>query len=175
LKGIVEVVMKKNVLGIDIGRVLMAPVVGGKADTSFLGATLEQAMETPPSPGALEGIAQLTDRFGRAQVHLVSKAGPGVQNKTWHWLRHWDVYGKTGLAPSRVWFCLQRREKADHCRRLGVTHFVDDRLDVLRHLRGVVDHLFLFGEQDPEIHIPAWVVPVADWAEVVERLAEADE
>ena len=36
-------------------------------------------------------------------------------------------------------------EKADHCLELAVTHFVDDRSDVLNHLVGIVEHLYLFG------------------------------
>lgn len=31
-------------IGIDIGKVIMTPVAGGKADTSFLGGSFERAM-----------------------------------------------------------------------------------------------------------------------------------
>jgi hypothetical protein len=55
----------------------------------------------------------------------------------------------------------RRAEKRGHARELALTHFIDDRADVLEHLRGVVSHLFLFGAQAGSI--PDWVVPVADW------------
>ena len=113
---------------------------------------------------------RLMKRFGPPNVHLVSKAGPGVQNKTWHWLRHHDVYGQTGLAPSRVWFCLERHQKRGHCERLGITHFIDDRLDVLVHLRGVVPYLYLFGEQRRGQAAPSWVQPVSDWPAATARI-----
>jgi hypothetical protein len=35
-----------------------------------------------------------------------------------------------------VLFCRQRHEKAAICRELGLTHFIDDRLEVLSHLLG---------------------------------------
>lgn len=164
-------------LGIDIGKVLMAPIQGGRADTSFLRGTFEDAMRTPMAPHAAECVGRLVERFGRSNVHLVSKAGPGVQNKTWHWLRHHDLYGRLGLAPSRVWFCLERHQKRGHCEHLELTYFVDDRLDVLEHLRGLVPHLYLFGEQARGQEAPAWVTPVLDWpaaeAAILEDLVSA--
>ncbi len=152
-------------LGIDIGRVIMAPVKGGKADTSFLSGGLEQAMRTPPSPGAFEGVRVLTEVFG-GRVWLVSKAGETVQRKTLAWLEHWDFYRLTGLPRAQVRFCLKRPDKAVHCRELQITHFIDDRLDVLEHLRGLAAHLYLFGEQPQEAENPEWLTPVRDWAEV---------
>ena len=154
-------------LGIDIGRVIMAPVQGGKADTSFLSGGWEQAMLTPPSPGAFDGVRMLVAAFG-GQVWLVSKAGETVQRKTLAWLEHWDFYRLTRLPPDHVRFCLKRPDKADHCRELGITHFIDDRLDVLEHLRGLAAHLYLFGEQAGEI--PGWVTHVRDWTEAMEAV-----
>lgn len=71
-----------NRLGIDIGRVLIAPdAADGRADTSFLGGSLEAALATPPYEGMFETVPDLVKRFG-GQVWLVSKAGPRVQEKT---------------------------------------------------------------------------------------------
>lgn len=159
----------ENRLGIDIGRVIMAPVLGGKADTSFLQGGLEQALRTPPSPGAFAAIATLVQAC-RRQAWLVSKAGPNVQRKTWLWLEHHDFYRHTGIKPGHVYFCLRREDKAAHCAALGITHFVDDRLDVLEHLRGVVGHRYLFGEQPADIAVPQGVVAVIDWARAMERV-----
>lgn len=151
-------------LGIDIGRVIMAPIKGGKADTSFLSGSLERAMQTPPSPGALEGVARLVEAFD-GQAWLISKAGPRVQDKTKRWLRHWDFYRITGLPQNHLRFCLERSQKAGHCKQLCITHFIDDRLDVLAHLKGPVPNLYLFGEQPTLDAAPDWVAHVADWNE----------
>ena len=120
-------------VGIDIGKVIIEPVKGGAGDTTFRRGDLAKALETPPSPGALEGVAALVEAT-TGQTWLISKAGPKMQAKTKRWLKHWDFYGRTGLQPKQVKFCLERSQKADHCRRLKITHFIDDRLDVLEHL-----------------------------------------
>ncbi len=64
--------------------------------------------------------------------------------------------------------CRERPEKAAVCARLGITHFVDDRLDVLTPMRGTVPHLYLFGA--PRAGIPEWITPAPDWSELVRVL-----
>lgn len=154
----------KNRLGIDIGKVIMAPVVGGKADTSFLRGGIEQAMQTPPSPGAIFNIRKLVKVFS-GRVWLISKAGPNVQHKTLLWLQHQAFYDKTGVSAANVMFCLKRHEKALHCRTIRITHFIDDRIDVLCHLLGKVPYLYLFGEQPKIKKNPRWAIPVLNWNE----------
>ena len=150
-----------NRLGIDIGRVIIGPVVGGVADTSFLGSRLEDALHTPPAEGAFEAIAMLVPCF--EQVWLVSKCGESVQRKSVAWLEHHRFWERTGIPDGSVRFCRKRPDKAIHARELSLTHFVDDRTDVLRHLRGLVPHLFLFGEQDGPT--PDWATPLFRWAD----------
>ncbi len=164
--------MKKQTLpkiGIDIGRVIVGPVIGGRADTSFLGSTLEKAMETPPSPNAFECIKGLVELFD-GNAWLVSKCGPNVQRKTKAWLKHWGFHKATGIPVDHVRFCLERPQKAHHCKQLKLTHFVDDRLDVLEHLRGLVPNLYLFGEQPRLDAIPDWVVHVEDWITTLDAI-----
>lgn len=151
-------------LGFDIGRVLIAPSEG-RADTSFLQGSDDDAMHTPPSAGAFEAVARLTAAVdGRAW--LVSKCGPNIQRRSRLWLAHWRFHERTGLPADQVRFCRQRRDKAIHCRELALDAFVDDRPDVLHHLLGVVPLRLLFGPQRPGRTPPAGVVPVADWTDV---------
>lgn len=133
-------------LGIDVGRVLIAPDRADKADTSFIGGSLADALETPAYDGMFEHVPVLVERF-HGEVWLVSKCRPKVQEKTLRWFDHHDFYEKTGIPRGNVRFCLERPQKADHCRQLGITHFIDDREDVLAHLDGVVPFRFLFGPQ----------------------------
>ncbi len=149
-------------LGIDIGRVLTAPdAEGGRADTSFIGGSLQDALDTPPYEGMFETVPQLVEQFG-GRVWLVSKAGPRVQEKTRHWLRHHRFFERTGVSPQNLRFCLERPQKAQHCRELAITHFIDDRPDVLAHLEGVVWRRYLFGPQRKPwqatdvIAVPTW-------------------
>ena len=149
-----------NRLGIDIGRVLIEPE--GRADTSFIGGTLADALATPPYEGMFDVVPALVRRF-EGRVWLISKAGPSIQEKTRLWLRHHRFFERTGVPPDNLRFCLERPQKAGHCSALGITHFIDDRADVLGHLDGVVRHRFLFGPQRKP-RVPRGAVPVIDWA-----------
>jgi hypothetical protein len=160
-------------VGVDIGRVIIAPVDPATgADTQFLSGDDATAMATPPSPGAFDALRELTARAGGA-VWLVSKAGPRVQALTRRWLERWRFFAHTGVRPENLHFCRERRDKASYARSLGLTHFVDDRRDVLVAMRGLVPHLFLFGPQRGPA--PPGLRHVLTWAEVRTALALADE
>lgn len=159
-------------IGIDIGRVIIAggtPAAG--PDTDFFGHDHDAAMRTPVVPGAFEGVATLVERFeGRAW--LVSKCGPRIRDRSLAWLEHHRFWSRTGLDSGQVRFCRERRDKAIHAERLGLTHFVDDRFDVLRHLVDLVDHLYLFGPQKPRTGAEVEAMtPTPTWSHV---LAEAN-
>lgn len=150
-------------LGIDIGRVIISNLgADGREDTSFIGGSLEQALRTPPMPRAVESIGQLIRAFEH-RVWLISKCGPSVQHKTRRWLDHVGFYDATGVRRDRLVFCLERPQKAEHCTRLGITHFIDDRVDVLEAMRGLVPHLFLFGPQRRPVDGLNWLTAVPDW------------
>jgi hypothetical protein len=156
-------------LGIDIGRVLIAPEAKGtKGDTSFIGGSLEQALQTPPYDGMFDVVPELARRFG-GRVWLVSKCGPRVQEKSRRWLEHHRFFERTGIPADNLRFCLERPQKALHCRELGLTHFIDDRADVLEHLEGIVPNRYLFGPQ-PVPGVADGVVPVVCWADALARV-----
>ncbi len=150
-------------LGIDIGRVLIAAEDANGADTAFIGGSLRDALETPPYAGMFEAVPPLVERFA-GRVWLVSKCGPSVEAKSRAWLRHHRFFERTGIPPSNLRFCLQRPQKADHCCELGITHFIDDRADVLRHLEGVVPNRYLFGPQRKPVTAPGMVL-LPTWEE----------
>jgi hypothetical protein len=148
-------------LGVDIGRVIIGGgVVPGSSDTQFFSGDTARMLATPAVPGAFEALARLVPRF--EQVWLVSKCGERVQRHTRQWLDHHDFAARTGIPRDNIRFCLQRPEKAAHCAELGITHFVDDKLDVHQALRDVVAHRYLFGVQPTPA--PAWVQHTETWA-----------
>ncbi len=158
-----------NKLGIDFGKVIIGATLKGVHDTSFLGSSLQAAMETPAAEGAFDAVEQLVSQFG-GQVWIVSKCGPTVEKKSRAWLDHWDFYGRTGLSRENLRFCRKRPDKSPICAALGINHFIDDRLDVLSPMRGNVPRLLLFGEQRQTLQIPNWVEPVQNWEEVLSTL-----
>ncbi|XVV17080.1 hypothetical protein ACQP2X_22690 [Actinoplanes sp. CA-131856] len=144
----------------DIGRVII------NGDTEFFSGDTATMLATPAVPGAFETLRSLVPLFD--DVWLVSKCGERVQRRTRQWLDHHDFDARTGIPRDHVRFCLKRPEKAIHCAELGVTHFIDDKLDVHQALRGVVEHRYLFGPQ--RLTPPAWVTPVKDWTELSARM-----
>jgi hypothetical protein len=159
-------------VGVDIGRVLMAPTgEDGGADTSFLSGSDEAALETPPSEGAFDVVRELVSRTGGA-VWLVSKAGPRIEALTQRWLRAQRFHELTGVRHDRVKFCRERADKAGIADRLDLNVFIDDRLDVLQHLRPVVPRLFLFGHQRRGTVVPDWLTHVLDWSEARAAILE---
>ncbi|MET7422664.1 hypothetical protein [Dactylosporangium sp. NPDC005555] len=146
-------------LGVDIGRVIIGGTAPGGGDTQFFSGDTAKMLATPAVPGAFEALARLAPRF--EQVWLVSKCGERVQRHTRQWLDHHDCVARTGIPREHLRFCLQRADKAGHCAELGITHFVDDKLDVHQALRGIVAHRFLFGPQPAPA--PAWVQHVGTW------------
>lgn len=148
-------------LGVDFGRVIHGGAAeSGPADTVFLDGDLAQALRSPATDGAFDVLPRLVELFD-GQVWVISKCGERIQRRTLQWLDHHDFYVRTGIAPGNVRFCRRRADKADHCAELGITHMIDDRVDVHRALHGLVAHLYLFGHQ-PE-RAPGWVRATTTW------------
>jgi hypothetical protein len=145
---------------------VIVALAAGDEDTSFFGS---RPLETPATAGAFEQLAILTAGPFAGRVHLVSKAGPKVASNTRAWLAHHRFFERTGIAATNLHFVRQRRDKAPVCQRLGITHFVDDRLDVLAYL-DTVEYRYLFTGgtpgRTPDARAPEWVTVTATWTEL---------
>lgn len=161
--------MSNSRLGLDFGKVIMGAVKDGRADTSFLGTTFTEAMKSRPEDGAIDSINQLVSEFA-GHVWIVSKCGPSVENKTRGWLKHRSFYEATGFDRANLRFCRERSDKAKICRQLRISHFVDDRLDVLEPMVGIVPNLFLFGEQTSGANLPEWATPAPNWSGLMDEI-----
>jgi hypothetical protein len=157
--------MTTEFLGVDVGGVLVDRITGDGSDTSFFS---NRFLETPAVTGAFDTLARLAlERFGQ-RVCIISKCGPRTEEKTRLWLAHHGVLKMLGLDARALHFCRKRPDKAPICKRLGVTHFIDDRLEVLAHLKSV-HHRYLFGPQEPRGN-PVDLVCVETWADVAKAL-----
>lgn len=150
------------VLGIDVGGVLVDRVAEA-SDTSFFG---DRPMETPAVTDAFDTVAALTADVFAYRVHIVSKAGERIARLTRQWLGETGFFDITGISPGSVHFVRRRADKAPVCEALGITHFVDDRVDVLAHL-DTVAHRYLFtgglGDNPRPAPIPEGIVMTEDW------------
>jgi hypothetical protein len=154
--------MNNELLGVDVGGVLIDRIGADGSDTSVFS---DRFLETPAVAGAFAALERLSmERFGLS-ICIVPMCGPRPERKTRLWLEQHRLFERLGLAERALHFCRERRDKGPICKRLGVTHFIDDRLDVLGHL-ATVRHRFLFGPQDRELPDSAGVIPVKTWAEV---------
>lgn len=163
--------MKQDILGVDIGGVILDWAIAKGTDVAFSG---DNYLQTPALPDVFESLALLnTGRF-KDNVFLVSKHdhfGPG---RILEWLEHHDFYTRTGIPKEHLNFCTERAEKAAICERLGIQYFIDDRLEVLSHLVGIVPTLYLFRPSNEEVenfkeHLPQ-VTRVEEWNELVQLL-----
>lgn len=119
---------RQFVLGVDVGGVIVDRA-GENSDISFFGG---RPMETPAVSGVFEALSILIRGVFDGRVYLVSKAGPRTAATTRARLEHTGFHDQTGIPRNnRVHFVRDRREKEPVCAKLGVSHFVDDRLDVL--------------------------------------------
>jgi hypothetical protein len=156
-------------LGVDFGGVIIDRVHEDR--TSDLRADYTAAR---PVEGAFAAIARLVaGRFGD-RVWVVSRCDEANEPFILDWLERRGFYTTTGVARERVYFCRQRDEKAAICRSLGITHFVDDRLEVLSHLVGTVPTLYLFRPRKQEVTSFSRVLPhvqqVRQWSDILDAL-----
>ncbi len=159
-----------EVLGIDIGGVIIDRA-NDNTDTSFFS---DNYLRTTQSPNAFTVIRALVENRFQSRVYVVSKCGPKVQAKSLRWLDHHQFYDLTRVSRGSIHFCLERHEKAGICKELQITHFIDDKLEVLGHLDGIVPHRYLFNPQEREVqryskHLPH-VRRVQSWDEVLADL-----
>lgn len=124
-------------IGIDIGNV----IIGGEGeDTTFF---TDQYLNTPEVEGAFNSLFNLWENSSVKEIHYISKAGIGTENKTMLWF-DWHGFTRPIAPPQRVHFVRKRHLKAPMAQALELDIFIDDRQDVLDHMIGVVKHLILF-------------------------------
>ncbi|MDD5165547.1 MAG: hypothetical protein PHG25_03385 [Candidatus Pacebacteria bacterium] len=160
----------KIVLGVDIGNVIINNRLNDP-EVNKVDETVYAAF--PPSDSVFEALKTLTAYF-QGEVYLLSKCTEWAQVQILLWLKTHDFYVKTGIKEGNVYFVRQRHEKDGVCRKLEITHFIDDRLEVLGHMVGSTPNLFLFQPDKDEVnefkdYLPK-VTVVTNWSDVVTKI-----
>lgn len=150
------------VLGVDIGGVVLDGA-DYREDATPRGPVLGPASEMP---GVKTALVTLREEVFGPDIFLVSKCGPQTEARAREWLAEEGFLEAIGVSASHVRFCRQRADKAGICADLGVTHFVDDRLEVLS-LMPAVPERYLFQPDPDEVaafaaHLPS-VIVVEGW------------
>jgi len=160
-----------NRLGIDVGGVIIDRKRNDSSDTSLFGPNYLQAHAVP---GAFQTILKLREIFG-GQVYIVSKCGHNIERKTREWMEANHFHDLTGVPKENLRFCRSRADKAPICKELEITHFVDDKLEVLSYLETVANR-YLFdpnlGEMERFKEHLSKVQIVSSWTQVLALLAK---
>lgn len=138
----------KECLGVDLGNVIIDHLGFGTTPEFF---QLGDYNIIPPVSGVFEALRRLNEeRFG-SEVFVVYNATDVADQKITSWLLVHDFFARTGILPDRVRRTQNGRNKLSVCQMYGATHFVDDRLEVLSHLIGKVENLYLLRPQHQEV------------------------
>ena len=156
---------KKEVLGVDFGGMILEWAKDEK-DVTLSRRNVQDAFES---------LRQLTDRRFGENVFLISKTEQEKKYKILAWLLTKIFYKRTCISPKNIYFCWERKEKADICKKLGITHFIDDRLENLGYLSNVgVKNLYFFQGRKDEIQKNIRFIPmvqlVNSWSEILSKL-----
>ena len=126
----------------------------------------ELTVLAPPVAGALETLARLP-----GELYVISARRPDNTVSARAWM---ERHGLHAIVPKeRVIFCASGRDKREHCERLGLTMFLDDKLSYLGHLPPDIRRV-LFDEDGiaARLAVPPEFEIVKSWAEF-EALAAA--
>lgn len=157
--------------GIDIGGVIIDREKNDNTDTSLFGPNYLNALALPD---VMESISTINRDIFPNETYIISKCGANIERKSREWLKHNGFYEKTGMAEDKVHFCRERRDKAPIAQKLGLTHFIDDKLEVLGYMKDIVPHRLLFNPSLSEMMragpLCGPVVPLFNWKAVISCL-----
>ena len=103
-----------------------------------LGGTIHHRVEgvVMPMPHAFRVIRDLK-RLVKG-IYIISKVTDEQSLAAYNWFRTVNFFEETTLTPNKVLFCYERIDKGPIACKLGVTHFIDDRPDVMLGLQSEV-------------------------------------
>lgn len=152
-------------LGVDIG----GPIMASPNDLFFS----DRYLEVPIVPGVLPSLARLRTRFG-AHIYLISvntrRRPQALEILAKH--RILDLVGR-----DHVVMCDTDAAKANTCRELGISHFVDDRIEVLELLATVARRYLFTSESDTGTgpSLPSNTLRVSSWSAIERDLLAASD
>jgi len=165
--------MKKEGFGTDLGG-----VVAAHATLEIL----EQGghLAVPEIDESFDSIGQLREeRFGD-NTFVISMCDERIEVKSREWIEHTRFLERTALSWNQIIYCRTFAEKARIAGRLGINHFVDDRLEVLGGFNRK-EKLYLFQpnkqerdrfSQHLDKELLDTILEVQSWREIVADILE---
>lgn len=109
-----------------------APIVGFDIGGTITQATFGSNVKEP-WPESFRVIKRILLEISPL-AYIVSRVNEEQKTRAINWLYDNDVYAKTGLLKDNVFWCKERHEKGPIVQTLGITHFIDDRPEVMKYL-----------------------------------------
>lgn len=105
-----------------------------------LGNTLVN--KTVPLPDAFRVAKRIVTELDPNAV-IISRVNEKQKQRALEWFKKENVLEQLGIKPENVYWCEQRCEKAPIVDKLGLTHFIDDRPEVMNYLSNEVVKIFI--------------------------------
>lgn len=96
-----------------------------------------------PLPGSFDNLRKIVQSGRFEKVYVISKIPYLLRFTFAARLWYFNFWNYTGIPRNHLYFCSHYQDKAVICEKLGVTHFVDDRLQVLSYMK-TVGNLYAF-------------------------------
>lgn len=126
----------RAMLGLDLGNTIVETTSDGKF----------------PFDDAIRVIHRLvTEVFTSQRVFIVSRVNEEQYKRARAWIQKENLLERTGILEENIHWCAERNDKAPICEKLGITHFIDDRPEVLSYMSGIVPHRILFQASEDDI------------------------
>lgn len=161
----------KKVLGVDVGGVIVDYARAAKDRKDQM--SKEEFLLIPEIEGAIDTLARLNQGVFKDSVYLVSKHS-GSPEDVQEWLINHNFYQRTGISRDHLYQCATREGKAPIVQKLNITHFIDDRAEVMSHFADFVPNLYHFQSILEDRNEWATKIPVLayveNWKDLEEKL-----
>jgi hypothetical protein len=142
---------------------------------SDLGSTIVNTATRRAYPDVFRVLKNLVKRLGPAELFIISRVNEVQKVRAESWIANDGLFEMTGMLPENLFWCAERHEKGPIAEKLGLTHFVDDRPEVLIHMP-LVPHRILFNPRQEEVDQfrgrLGGISIVSSWLEIEAMLAQ---
>lgn len=121
--------------------------------------------ERVPMPDSFQIIKELVGKVKK--VYIVSRVDEEQKRRAKIWFEKHNFFQETGLTPEQVFFCEERPEKGPICKTLGVTHFIDDRVEVMLHMPDNVVKILMKPRPSEFVNLSVYAVQKINEATIV--------
>jgi len=159
-------------LGVDFGGVILDFVPHIHTSLSFDGP---RYLETPPVAGAIDSLRELNETKFANSIFIVSRYGPEDDGsvRVIEWLHCHNFFNRTGIPEEHFHSCAEWHEKLPIAKELKLTHFVDDRSEVLKYMIEEIPNLYLFQaleEKEQFLEVQKRTIFVDSWKKLTNIL-----